>query len=205
MAESADRTPRRAAHGKLNMRDAAKLSEAWVFAIRLGNAPTLFVSVNWSEAQSCEDLVLRIGKVRDAMKAFLTRHGVPVVWLEVREKPRKGEGVHWAIYVPTDLIPAFSAALTRWVAMGADEVSDRAVDVRLVGPRWWDRRDYMLKGGNEKVRKAYKCSRFDKNGSKASQGIIHGPRLRVAHSIGQTARKASLGLTQGVEGLKAVA
>ena len=176
------------------MGEAENLACAWQFAIQQNWAPSLFISVNWTHAPSSSrpDIVARIGKVRDCMKAFLTRAGVqPFVWVEVREKPRsKGEGVHWAVYVPDGLVPQFSAAVARWVAIEADDVGDAAVDVRPVGTRWWDRRDYMLKGGDDEVRQRYDCARFDKNGSKAGQGIIDGPRVRIAHSIGPTARRA---------------
>jgi hypothetical protein len=121
------------------------------------------------------------------MAAFLRRHGVQVAWIEVRERPRaEGEHVHLAIFVPLRLQSLFAEQMLHWVEMDADWVEARAVDVRRVGPRWWDRRDYMLKGGDPEVRSRFRCWRWS-----ASQGVLIGPRVRVAHSIGRTARKAA--------------
>ena len=95
--------------------------------------------------------------------------------------------MHLVVFVPKEFIPQAAAWVDRWVAVDADFVRHSAVDVRAVGGRWWDRRDYMLKGGNTEVCSRFNCGRF----GKPHQGVIYGPRVRVSHSIGPAARKAA--------------
>lgn len=182
------------------MPEAQNFDAAWRFAIELGYAPNLFVSINWAEAPSDLDAVERLTRFKDALKAFMQRHapGVPPIWLEVREKPRKGENVHLALYVPDELRERFTAAARRWVERPAVDATPAAVDVRPVGPRWWDRRDYMLKGGDEAVQKQFDTARFKKGG----QGTIEGPRIRVSHAIGPSARKAAKAAEKAREALR---
>ena len=183
------RQVRRRLHGCILLPDARAFDNAWCFAVGLGVAPNLFISINWSHAPSVDGThpMDRNAQLRDGLKQVLYRHapGVPVVWLEAREKPgSKGEGVHLFFYVPEAIIPIFTAAVMRLVARQSSSVSDTAVDVRPVGPRWRDRRDYVLKGGDDAVTQRYATQRF----RKGAQGLIEGPRLRCSHSIGAKAQ-----------------
>lgn len=174
------------------MAEAENVNQAWLFAIRQKWPPNVFVSINWRSAPSTTvvDPVVRLSRLRDRMKSFLRRHApeTPPVWIEAREKPRaEGEGVHLAVFVPTGLGACFGESMVKWVARDADWIEPKAVDVRPVGARWWDRRDYMLKGGERSVCERFDCRRF----RKPLQGVIYGPRVRVSHSIGPSARKAA--------------
>jgi hypothetical protein len=184
--------PHRKRHGKIIMPEAVNVLEAWRFAIRMGWPLSMFVSINWALAPSSRfpDPVARIARFRDCMKSWLRRAapGWPFVWIEAREKPRaEGEGIHIAVAVPHELRSSFAAMVARWVAADADYFVPGAADVRPVGPRWWDRLAYMLKGSEPDVYSRFGCGRF----GKPYQGAIYGPRVRVAHAIGPTARRAA--------------
>lgn len=189
----------RVKHREITEKQAVEMSLAWRFAVSHNVGPSLFVTVNWSHAPAkpgCPSHpVDRNGRLKDGLKAFLNRNGVPIVWIEVREKTRAlGEHVHLAYFVPDHLREQFALRVRQLVARQSDSVTDTAIDVRPVGPRWWDRRDYMLKAASADVRASYRTSRF----KKGSQGVIEGPRVRVAHSIGPTARKAAESAVGGV-------
>lgn len=166
------------------------MAAGWMFAIRQGLAPNEWISLNWACAPSSAfpDPIVRLGRFRDRMKSYLRRVApkLPLVWIEVREKPRQeGEGVHMAVLVPQDSRSIFRELVARWVEADADNFEPGAVDVRPVGARWWDRRDYMLKGGGPDV-----CARFNtRRFHKPHQGVIYGPRVRISHSIGPKARR----------------
>lgn len=184
------REVRRLVHGQIPLDDARQFDRAWRFAISLGVAPNVFISINWNLAPSVTGAhpMDRIAVLRDGLKQMLYRHapGVPWVWLEVREAPKlKGEGVHLFVHVPHRLLAMFTDAVCRLVARQSNETTPDAVDVRPVGARWWDRRNYVLKGGDDYVKRAYGTHRF----GKAAQGYIEGPRLRCSHSIGAKARQ----------------
>lgn len=177
----------RVRHAAITMPEAMNFADAWRHARELGHPLNLFASVNWAHAPSAAHAIERIGRLRDAAKSFLRRHapGIPILWVECREKPRtKGEGVHFAIHVPEHLQTRITSAMAGWVSASGDDFAASAVDVRPVGPRWWDRRDYMLKGGDAEVRARFDTDRF----RKGSQGVIEGPRVRVAHALGPKAR-----------------
>lgn len=180
-------TRQRVRHPAITMSEALSFADAWQHARALGYPLNLFASVNWAHAPSAAHAIERIGRLRDAAKSFLRRHapGLPVLWVECREKPRtKGEGVHLALHVPEHLQTRITSAMAGWVAASGDDFAASAVDVRPVGPRWWDRRDYMLKGSDAEVRARFDTDRF----RKGSQGVIEGPRVRVAHALGRKAR-----------------
>jgi len=180
-------------HGQITMAQAENAREAWLFSIRSGADLNTFATVHWGHAPAkAADLhpVDRNGLLRDGLKAWLYRNapGVPFVWIEVREKTRAlGEHVHLVAHVPDPLRERFTKAVDRLVARQSASVSPTAVDVRPVGPRWWERHAYLMKAGTDDVRQRYaipdKWSR--------SQGVIEGARIRIAHSIGPTARSAS--------------
>ena len=189
--KAADAVPHsRRCHGRITMGEAMNLHLGWLHAIRLGYPPTVFVTVNLTCAPSSTllDPVNRISVLRDRMKSHLKRGGLSVlVWIEVRENPGgKSEHVHWAIWVPPHLTPAFKGAMRGWVAMDADQMLIGAVDFRRVYD-WVGLQQYLLKAGTEEVRQKFsvpeKFSKF--------QGKIEGPRVRVSHAIGAKARRDS--------------
>ena len=187
----AGHSPRRVKHRHIEHGQVENVWHAWLFSIQSGTPLNLFVSINFANAPSDLDPLARIGKLRDAMKAWMYRHapGVPFCWFEAREKPRaKGEGVHLAVHVPPHLHAAFGRALPRWVAQHSAHITNDTCDVREVGYRWWERRDYMLKAATMETKQALGMKRFS---SKSHQGVIEGPRVRVSHSLGPTARDAA--------------
>lgn len=187
----------RVRHSQITMTQAANVREAWLFSIREGRPLNVFVAVHWGHAPAREDgpqhPVERNAKLRDALKAWHYRHapGVPFAWIEVREKTRAlGEHVHLVTHVPDPLREQFANALARLVAAQSLSVSPTAVDVRPVGPRWWDRFAYLMKGGTDEVREAWLTAEQRARWSR-SQGTIEGARVRIAHSIGPTTRQAA--------------
>lgn len=193
---------RRKRHLKISAGQAWNLHEAWRFAVWIGRAPTLFVTINWRFAPSSTypDSIARMSRVRDCMKSFLHRHtGQGPVWMEVREDPKsRGDHVHLALYVPAWLEPAFRKALKGWVSMDAQGMEGRAIKTKPIYD-WVGLQRYFLKGATREVRQLFSVpprhSPF--------QGVIHGPRVRVSHSIGPTARKAAGFATAANRGLAA--
>jgi hypothetical protein len=190
--KAADGVPhsRRRRHGRITVAEAWNLHLAWVFAIFLGWPPNLFVTVNWTCAPSstCPDSMRRLSMIRDRMKAFLRRHGVvALVWIEVRENPGDhAEHVHWAIFVPVHLLARFKAAMRHWIALDADSINRAAVVFRVIWD-WVGLQRYLLKGGAAEVRRLFSVP----SSMSPFQGPIDGPRVRVAHAIGATARRDS--------------
>ena len=197
----------RVRHNQITMAQAENAREAWLFSIRSGTPLNTFATIHWGHAPAkTADLhpVDRNGLLRDGLKAWIYRNapGVPFAWIEVREKTRAlGEHVHLVAHVPDHLRERFAKAVDRLVARQSVSVSPTAVDVRPVGPKWWERHSYLMKAGTDDVRQRYsvlaKWSR--------SQGTVEGARVRIAHSIGPMARKASESLTDGVSAISAVA
>ena len=197
----------RVRHNQITMAQAENAREAWLFSIRNGAPLNTFATVHWGHAPAKAaglHPVDRNGLLRDGLKAWVYRNapGVPFAWIEVREKTRAlGEHVHLVAHVPDHLRERFAKAVDRLVARQSASVSPTAVDVRPVGPKWWERHRYLMKGGADDVRKRYgvpdKWSR--------SQGTVEGARVRVAHSIGPMARKAAESVTDGLSGVSAVA
>lgn len=193
----------RVKHNQITMAQAENASEAWLFAIRRGIPLNAFITVHWGHAPAKAaglHPVDRNGLLRDGLKAWIYRNapGVPFAWIEVREKTRAlGEHVHLVAHVPDHLRERFAKAVDRLVAHQSASVSPTAVDVRPVGPKWWDRRAYLMKAGTDEVRQRYdvpdKWSR--------SQGTIEGARVRIAHSIGPMARKAAESADEGLYGV----
>jgi hypothetical protein len=185
-------------HGQITMAQAENAKEAWLFSVRNGVALNTFATVHWGHAPAkAADLhpVDRNGLLRDGLKAWFYRHasGVPFAWIEVREKTRAlGEHVHLVAHVPDHLRERFAKGVDRLVALQSASVSPTAVDVRPVGPRWWDRHAYLMKGGTDEVRERFMTpEQRARSGWGRSQGTIEGARIRIAHSIGPTARRAS--------------
>jgi hypothetical protein len=194
-------------HGQITMAQAENAKEAWLFSVRNGAALNTFATVHWGHAPAkAADLhpVDRSGLLRDGLKAWFYRHapGVPFAWIEVREKTRAlGEHVHLVAHVPDHLRERFAKAVDRLVARQSVSVSPTAVDVRPVGHKWWERHAYLMKAGNDEVRQRYGVpDRWSR-----SQGMIEGARIRIAHSIGPTARRASENAAGGVSDVSAVA
>jgi hypothetical protein len=194
-------------HSQITMAQAENAKQAWLFSIRNGADLNTFATVHWGHAPAkAADLhpVDRNGLLRDGLKAWFYRHapGVPFAWIEVREKTRAlGEHVHLVAHVPDHLRERFAKAVDRLVARQSASVSPTAVDVRPVGPKWWERHAYLMKAGTDEVRQRYGVpDRWSR-----SQGMIEGARIRIAHSIGPTARRASENAAGGVSGVSAVA
>lgn len=181
---------RRLRHGRITEAEAWKLHLGWLFAIYIGRAPNLFVTVNWTCAPSSTvpDPVDRISMTRDRMKSFLRRNGsLSFVWIEVRENPGgHAEHVHWVIFVPEDLVAKFKSAMRRWVAMDADTVNRAAVRFVVIWD-WIGLRGYLLKAGTPEVRRLFSVPAS----MSPFQGQIDGPRVRVSHAVGAKARKDS--------------
>lgn len=191
----------RVKHGRITMREAEAVNDAWLFAIQGETPLNTFVTVHWGHAPPIDGAhpVERNGRLRDGLKAWLYRHapGLPFVWIEVREKTpgSHGDHVHLFVHVPDDCREGFTAAVFRLVSNQSSSVSPTACDVRPVGAAWWDRRAYALKAGTDDVRERYMTSeQRRRKGWGPGQGIIDGPRTRVSHSIGQTARAAAEGV-----------
>jgi hypothetical protein len=199
-------------HGQITMAQAENAKEAWLFSIRNGAALNTFATVHWGHAPAkAADLhpVDRNGLLRDGLKAWIYRNapGVPFAWIEVREKTRAlGEHVHLVAHVPDPLRERFAKTVDRLVARQSSSVSPTAVDVRPVGPRWWDRHAYLMKGGIDEVRERFMTpEQRARSGWSRSQGTIEGARIRIAHSIGPTARRASESVAGGISDVSAVA
>jgi hypothetical protein len=129
-----------------------------------------------------------MGKVRDRLKSFLRREtGQAPVWIEVREASRNdGDHVHLALYVPPHLIARFRRSMLGWVNLDADTIERRAVKVVGVFD-WVGLQRYLLKGAAQEVRQLF----FVPLRHNPFQGVVYGPRVRVSHSIGPTARNAA--------------
>ncbi|MFN8704146.1 MAG: hypothetical protein ACK5X0_18725 [Rhodospirillales bacterium] len=199
-------TRARVQHNQITMVQATNAREAWLFAIR-NNAPlNTFATVHWGHAPAKatnHHPVDRNGLLRDGLKAWIYRNapGVPFAWIEVREKTRAlGEHVHLVVHVPDHLRERFAKAVDRLVAHQSASVSPTAVDVRPVGPKWWERHRYLMKAGSADVRQLYGVpDKWSRN-----QGTVEGARVRIAHSIGPMARKSAESITGGFSGLSAV-
>ena len=197
----------RVKHNQITMAQAENAREAWLFSIRNGAPLNTFATVHWGHAPAKtagRHPVDRNALLRDGLKAWIYRNapGVPFAWIEVREKTRAlGEHVHLVAHVPDHLRERFAKAVDRLVARQSASVSPTAVDVRPVGPKWWERHSYLMKAGADDVRQRYsvpdKWSR--------SQGTIEGARVRIAHSIGPMARRAAESVTGGISAVSAVA
>jgi hypothetical protein len=104
------------------------------------------------------------------------------------------------VHVPDHLRERFAKAVDRLVAHQSASVSPTAVDVRPVGPKWWERHRYLMKAGSADVRQLYGVpDKWSRN-----QGTVEGARVRIAHSIGPMARKSAESITGGFSGLSAV-
>ena len=197
----------RVKHNQITMAQAENAREAWLFSIRNGAPLNTFATVHWGHAPAkAPDLhpVDRNGLLRDGLKAWIYRNapGLPFAWIEVREKTRAlGEHVHLVAHVPDHLRERFAKAVDRLVARQSASVSPTAVDVRPVGPKWWERHAYLMKAGTDEVRQRYNVpDRWSR-----SQGTIEGSRVRIAHSIGPMARKAAQSGAGGISGVSHVA
>ena len=178
------RRPRRL-HPAITQREAANAQAAWSFAIDLGYAPNRFVSINWATACIPQHPMDRLSRLRDQIKSWLRRWapGVPPIWIEVREKTRmEGEHVHLVLHVPAPLEERFSEALRGWVARDMGHVDENTLCEKAI-TNWRGLLRYLMKGGDAEVRQV-----FPSRHSQA-QGVIEGPRVRVAHAIGYSARR----------------
>lgn len=199
-------------HSQITMPQAENTREAWLFSIRNDVPLNTFATIHWGHAPAktpSAHPVDRNGLLRDGLKAWFYRHArsVPFAWIEVREKTRAlGEHVHLVVHVPDPLRERFAKAVDRLVARQSASVSTTAVDVRPVGHRWWDRHAYLMKGGTEEVRERFMTpEQRARPGWGHSQGTIEGARIRIAHSIGPTGRRASESVTGGVSDVSAAA
>jgi hypothetical protein len=197
----------RVKHGPIPLDKAIDTKAAWLFAVRAGVAPTVMVTINWSlipPDEAARHPVNRMTVIRDAMKQWLKRQvpGQSPVWIEVRENPRnKGDHVHLVVHVPPCGLLSFEAAMRRWVAAHSAEIKPNGLNITPIRSNWWDLFAYLMKGGTEDARNF--AGTLHKH--RTAQGVIDGPRVRVAHAIGPTARRASENAAGGVSGVSAVA
>jgi hypothetical protein len=207
----------RVKHNRITMAQATNAREAWLFAIREGVPLNVFATANWGHAPAHDDgpqhPVDRNAKLRDALEAWIYRNSldketgkrVPFVWIEVREKTRAdGEHVHLFAHVPDHLREGFTQAFDRLVARQSVSLGSTATKTVAVGPKWWDRFAYAMKGGTDEVRDRFMDATQRSRWSQR-QGTIEGARLRIAHSIGPMARKASENAADGHSSVSAVA
>ena len=197
----------RVKHREITVPQSDDAKDAWRFAIREGVGPNLFLTVHWKHAPPKVEGMQpadRNSQLRDGLKAWFYRQktGLPFVWIESREKTRPlGEHVHLVFHIPLHLHAGFSLKAHGLVARHSTSVSDTALKVEPVRHDWWNLLAYMMKGGNDEVRQRHgvpsKWSQY--------QGTIEGPRVRIAHSIGPTARRAAETATGGVSNASAVA
>ena len=186
------------------MAQAENAREAWLFAIRRGIPLNTFITVHWNHAPAKATglhPVDRNGLLRDGLKAWVYRNapGVPFAWIEVREKARGvGEHVHLVAHVPDHLRERFAKAVDRLVARQSASVSPTAVDVRPVGPKWWERHAYLMKAGTDEVRQRYdvpdRWSRSHRSMSKGALGVVLNVLALLALFAGWVAASAFLGL-----------
>ena len=202
----------RVTHNQITMAQAENINEAFLFALRNGAPLNILVTVHWGHAPTKTaglHPVDRNGLLRDGLKAWVYRNapGAPFAWIEVREKTRAlGEHVHLVAHIPDHLRERFTKAVDRLVARQSVSVSPTATDVREVGPRWWDRRAYLVKGGTDEVRERFMTAeQRARPGWSPSQGKIEGARVRIAHSIGPMARRASESAVEGIFDVSSVA
>ena len=183
------RTRRR--HGSITLKEALDFDAAWRYAIASGFPPNLVVTFYWAHAPADRDHIDRMTGIKEAMYSWIERHapGTPFVWLEVREATHAdGEHVHFAVHIPPSLLRAFSMMVETWIERGTrpGEFCKTASDVRRIW-NWVGLRNYMLKGGTEKVRAHFGINRrWSKD-----QGLLLGKRTRVAQAIGPTRRAAA--------------
>lgn len=197
----------RVKHGPIPLDKAIDTKAAWLFAVRAGVAPTVMVTINWSlipPGEAEPHPVNRMTAIRDAMKQWLKRQvpGQSPVWIEVRENPRnKGDHVHLVVHVPPCGLLSFEAAMRRWVAAHSAEIKPNGLNITPIRSNWWDLFAYLMKGGTDEARDF--AGTLHKH--RTAQGVIDGPRVRVAHAIGPTARRASENAADGISDVSAVA
>jgi hypothetical protein len=197
----------RVKHGPIPLDKAIETKAAWLFAVRAGVAPTVMVTINWPlipPDKAGRHPVDRMTAIRDAMKQWLKRQvpGHSPVWIEVRENPRnKGDHVHLVVHVPPCGLLSFETAIRRWVAANSAEIKPNGLNITPIRSNWWDLFAYLMKGGTDEARDF--AGTLHKH--RTAQGVIDGPRVRVAHAIGQTARRASENAAGGVSDVSAVA
>jgi hypothetical protein len=181
---------KRKQHKCITKAKASQLDDALLFASQIDRLPTAFVTINWPclPSSTHTDLIARLSKIRDRMKSFIKRAtGQAPVWIEVWENPGGvREHVHLAVFIPMNLYEAFKRAFHKWASVEADIVNAKAVSIRRIYDLTGLQR-YLLKGSTPAVRHLFSVpARFC-----PYQGTIEGPRVRVSHSIGPTARKAA--------------
>ena len=197
----------RVKHGPIPLNKAIDTKAAWLFAVRAGVAPTVMVTINWPLIPpdiAGRHPVDRMTAIRDAMKQWLKRQvpGHSPVWIEIRENPRsKGDHVHLVVHMVACGLLAFETAMRRWVAANSAEIKTNGLNITPIRSNWWALFAYLMKGGTDEARDF--AGTLHKH--RTSQGVIDGPRVRVAHSIGPTARRASENAAGGVADVSAVA
>lgn len=188
-------------HRHITLDQARELDDAWRFAVRQGWALNTLVTINWVCAPpKIEDAhpMDRNARFRDGLKTAMARitsdAGIkrPFVWIEVREKTRThGEHVHLALHVPADAGGQISGNIESLVQrlVAHQSLIRFGGEVNVKPIKWWPgMRDYLLKGGDDEVLAAFPGAAA-KRRAKGSQGVIEGPRVRIAHAIGPTARR----------------
>lgn len=101
----------------------------------------------------------------------------------MREKTKiEGEHVHLVLYVPAHLVERFSDALRGWVALDMGHVDENVLYEKAI-TNWRGLLRYLMKGGDAEVRQIFPSTHSQ------AQGVIDGPRVRVAHAIGLAARR----------------
>lgn len=184
---------------QIEITQAAEWRAAMTFAVAstdggggLGMAPTVHATVQWSQAPMAgvgepERLQVLMNKVAIQLRRWTGR---PAVWLYAREGGiKKGVHLHLLAHVPQAKIPAFDAAMKRWVAAGADSFDARAVKTVPVWSATLDTLvSYFLKEGTDEVHERHGV--LDSHRDKRSRYPIPvaGQRLKASHAIGPKAR-----------------
>lgn len=183
---------RRKSHFAISMAEAENLSDGLNFARALRLEPNLLVTLQWLCAPSGVDAPDRIQMTINRAASWLRRRGVGMTWVYVREVGlKKGEHLHWLIFVPKRHHRAFTQKLRDWVeADTLGEVEARAVDARPTkGDLHRYLKRYLLKNGTDQVRRAFWVPASAKY--RRTEGVTLGRRVKLSRSIDRAARARS--------------
>jgi len=170
-------------------RASANLSRAVTFADEIGRPLDTLVTINYGLTYTHDEAMTAAFRrlIKSFFAKWFTRHQAhhagadrspTYVW--VAEGRPGHHGVHWLVYLPYDLKPAFERELARWIEKTAGALIDpKAVHVehawRPVGAA-----GYMLKGLRPAHARRYKIEAV-------FQGEVFGKRCAVSENLGPTA------------------
>ena len=189
-------------HERIEITDAVEFSEALNFARHLGREPNLFVTIQWKHAECDRDTAHRTRRLINLCGTWTQRKaGLTPVWAYVREAGlRKGEHLHLVIHTPPALHTKFRKALWGWIETEATGEAKRTA-VRIMPIREGDLhgklKSYLLKDGTDEVRRNFWIPKHHHR----TVGALMGKRIKVSHSIGPSARKASQSPVDGHDGV----